>query len=118
MGRTLQLDSDTPSKATHFGRYPASPPFATTTEACPSPTCSPPWTGPCTTGGSHPNRLSRSTPSGTKPADPAEGSFPKNRRKTSSGSGPPATTPTQSLRKDSGPEKDGQDAPTRQRHAV
>src|SRR5690625_111835 len=22
MGRTLQLDSDTPSKATHFGRYP------------------------------------------------------------------------------------------------
>ncbi len=27
MGRTLQLDSDTPSKATHFGRYPANGEF-------------------------------------------------------------------------------------------
>ena len=44
--------------------------------------------------------------------------IPKNENQPPPGSAPLSTTTTPSPWKDSGPEKDGQDAPTKQRHAV
>src|SRR5690625_1921769 len=93
-------------------------PCVTTTEVCRSPTCSLPWTGPCTTGGSPPNLRNRSTPNGTTPDVPKGESSPKRQRNPPSRSAPPTTTPTPLLKTDSGLEKDGQDAQTNPRHAA
>src|SRR5690625_5001175 len=63
-------------------------------------------------------RLQLGTAHGTTPADPAGGSSPKNENQPPPGSAPQSTTTTPSPRKDSGPEKGGQDAQTKMRHAV